>query len=87
MLGLEAQRQAVHTFLGAAPHHEFTEVESGKRSDRRQLLRALDLAELSAATLIVAKLDRLSRDVSFFRGCKSRRCGSFFPTCLSPTVS
>jgi DNA invertase Pin-like site-specific DNA recombinase len=64
-LGLEAQHQAVHAFIGSAPHHEFTEVESGKRSDRPELLRALELAELSGATLIVAKLDRLSRDVEF----------------------
>jgi DNA invertase Pin-like site-specific DNA recombinase len=64
-LGLEAQRQAVHAFIGAAPAHEFTEVESGRRSDRPELLKALDLAELTGAALIVAKLDRLSRDVEF----------------------
>jgi DNA invertase Pin-like site-specific DNA recombinase len=64
-LGLEAQRQAVHAFIGAAPAHEFTEVESGKRSDRPELLKALDLAELTGSALIVAKLDRLSRDVEF----------------------
>jgi DNA invertase Pin-like site-specific DNA recombinase len=64
-LGLEAQRQAVHAFIGSPPQHEFTEIESGKRSDRPELLRALDLAELSGAILIVAKLDRLSRDVEF----------------------
>jgi DNA invertase Pin-like site-specific DNA recombinase len=64
-LGLEAQRQAVHAFIGAAPAHEFTEVESGKRSDRPELRKALDLAELTNSILIVAKLDRLSRDVEF----------------------
>ncbi|HEX8444395.1 MAG TPA: recombinase family protein [Allosphingosinicella sp.] len=64
-LGLEAQRQAVHAFIGSAPGHEFTEVESGKRSDRPELLKALDLAELTGSALIVAKLDRLSRDVEF----------------------
>jgi DNA invertase Pin-like site-specific DNA recombinase len=64
-LGLEAQRQAVHAFLGSAPAHEFTEVESGKRSERPELLKALDLAELTGSALIVAKLDRLSRDVEF----------------------
>ncbi len=64
-LGLEAQRQAVHAFIGSAPAHEFTEVESGKRSDRPELLKALDLAELTGSALIVAKLDRLSRDVEF----------------------
>jgi DNA invertase Pin-like site-specific DNA recombinase len=64
-LGLEAQRQAVHAFIGSAPAHEFTEVESGKRSDRPELMKALDLAELTGSALIVAKLDRLSRDVEF----------------------
>jgi DNA invertase Pin-like site-specific DNA recombinase len=64
-LGLEAQRQAVHAFIGSAPDQEFTEVESGKRSDRPELRKALDLAELSNSILIVAKLDRLSRDVEF----------------------
>jgi DNA invertase Pin-like site-specific DNA recombinase len=64
-LGLEAQRQAVHTFIGSPPAHEFTEVESGKRSDRPELHKALDFAELTNSVLIVAKLDRLSRDVEF----------------------
>lgn len=64
-LGLEAQRQAVHAFIGTPPAHEFTEVESGKRSDRPELRKAMDLAELTGSTLVVAKLDRLSRDVEF----------------------
>jgi DNA invertase Pin-like site-specific DNA recombinase len=64
-LGLEAQRQAVAAHIGGPPSHEFVEIESGKRSDRPQLLAALDLAELTGATLIVAKLDRLSRDAGF----------------------
>jgi DNA invertase Pin-like site-specific DNA recombinase len=64
-LGLEAQRQAVHAFIGSPPAHEYTEVESGKRSDRPELHKALDFAELTNSILIVAKLDRLSRDVEF----------------------
>jgi len=64
-LGLEAQRQAVHSFIGSPPAPEFTEIESGKRADRPELRKALDLAELTNSTLIVAKLDRLSRDVEF----------------------
>lgn len=64
-LGLEAQRQAVREYLGRVPEHEFTEVESGKRSDRPELLKALDLAELTGSALVVAKLDRLSRDAAF----------------------
>jgi DNA invertase Pin-like site-specific DNA recombinase len=55
----------VHAFIGAPPAHEFTEVESGKRSDRPELHKALDFAELTNSILIVAKLDRLSRDVEF----------------------
>jgi DNA invertase Pin-like site-specific DNA recombinase len=64
-LGLEAQRAAVAAHIGKAPEHEFTEVESGKQSDRPQLLAALELAELTGSTLVVAKLDRLSRNAAF----------------------
>lgn len=64
-LGLDAQRRSVEEHIGRAPHHEFTEVESGKRLERPELRKALELAELTGATLIVAKLDRLSRDAAF----------------------
>lgn len=63
-LGLEAQRHAVLS-LGIQPLQEFTEVESGKRDDRPQLRAALDYARLTGATLVVAKLDRLSRNAAF----------------------
>jgi DNA invertase Pin-like site-specific DNA recombinase len=63
-LGLEAQRKAVLDYIGT-PVAEFTEVESGKRSDRPQLRAALDHAKLLGAQLVVAKLDRLSRNASF----------------------
>jgi DNA invertase Pin-like site-specific DNA recombinase len=67
-LGLEAQREAVRDFLNGGDWTltgEFTEVESGKRTDRPQLDAALALCRLTGATLIVAKLDRLARNVRF----------------------
>lgn len=67
-LGLEAQRRAVRTLCASRGWEivsEFTEVESGKRNDRPQLLAALDHARLTGSKLVVAKLDRLSRDAAF----------------------
>ena len=67
-LGLEAQCQAVHQHLAANAGElvaEYTEVESGKRSDRPQLAAALSECKLRGATLVIAKLDRLARNVAF----------------------
>lgn len=67
-LGLEAQRRAVTDFLNGGSWEllaEFVEVESGKADDRPQLEQALTTCELSGATLVVAKLDRLSRNLAF----------------------
>ena len=67
-LGLEAQRRAVTDFLNGGSWEllaEFVEVESGKADDRPQLEQALVTCELSGATLVVAKLDRLSRNLAF----------------------
>src|SRR3954466_12001673 len=67
-LGLEAQREAVRSFLNGGSWtlaDEVTEVESGKRNDRPELDRALGLCRLYGATLVVAKLDRLARNVAF----------------------
>jgi DNA invertase Pin-like site-specific DNA recombinase len=67
-LGLEAQRTAVQDHLNGGPWKlcgEFTEVESGKRSDRPELAKALAAARLHKATLVIAKLDRLARNVAF----------------------
>jgi DNA invertase Pin-like site-specific DNA recombinase len=44
---------------------EFTEVESGKKDKRPQLARALDRCRLTGATLVIAKMDRLSRNMAF----------------------
>jgi DNA invertase Pin-like site-specific DNA recombinase len=67
-LGLEAQQEAVRTYLNGGNwkmEGEFVEVESGKRNDRPQLAEALALCRLHGATLIIAKLDRLARNVNF----------------------
>lgn len=67
-LGVEAQRAAVGDFIarmGGAALREFVETESGEENDRRELAAALAFAKRSKATLLVAKLDRLSRNVAF----------------------
>ncbi len=66
-LGLSAQREIVNRFVKAGDHllTEFVEVESGKRADRPQLAAAMALAKQAGARLLIAKLDRLSRNVSF----------------------
>ena len=67
-LGLEAQQTAVRDYLDGGDWRlvaELTEVESGKRSDRPKLAEALKLCRLHGATLIIAKLDRLARNVAF----------------------
>jgi hypothetical protein len=67
-LGLEAQRSAVIRLAGSRAYRllaEFTEVESGKRNDRPQLTRALHHAKVTGAVLVIAKLDRLSRNAGF----------------------
>lgn len=67
-LGMEAQRAAVAQFTAAGSHTlvaEFVEVESGRKADRPQLAAALAACRLHRATLIIAKLDRLARNVAF----------------------
>jgi DNA invertase Pin-like site-specific DNA recombinase len=65
-LGIDAQKEAVRTFIGGAElvtEHE--EIESGGRVDRPALEAALRDCRVHRATLLIAKLDRLSRSVSF----------------------
>lgn len=68
-LGLDAQREAVTSYItgkSGATVAEFTEVESGKKaSNRPELLKAVDLCRRRRATLVIAKLDRLARNVAF----------------------
>ncbi len=67
-LGLDAQTEAVNRYLhssGGEVVKEFTEIESGKKSDRPVLLEAIQLCKEHGYTLLVAKLDRLSRNLFF----------------------
>lgn len=67
-LGLEAQREAVTRYLDGGAWElagEFVEIESGKHDARPKLQAALKLCRLTGATLVVAKLDRLSRNAAF----------------------
>ena len=67
-LGLAAQREAVMSHLDGgrwALIDEFTEIESGKRNDRLELVKALAACKKQKAKLVIAKLDRLSRNLAF----------------------
>jgi DNA invertase Pin-like site-specific DNA recombinase len=85
-LGLEAQRAAVGTFTQEA--HlvgEFVEVESGKQNQRPQLATAMALAKAKGATLLIAKLDRLSRNAGFI--FQLRDAGVDFVCCDMPDAN
>lgn len=67
-LGLDVQRQAVHDFASANGFlltDEYIEVESGRKCNRPVLLQALDECKKEQATLLIARLDRLGRNVAF----------------------
>lgn len=67
-LGLEAQRAAIEDYakgVGAVLVASYTEVESGKNNERPELQKALHHAKVTGATLVIAKLDRLSRNAAF----------------------
>jgi DNA invertase Pin-like site-specific DNA recombinase len=67
-LELEAQRTAVADYLNGGNLElivEFVEIETGKRDDRPKLREALHRAKVTGATLVIAKLDRLSRNLAF----------------------
>jgi DNA invertase Pin-like site-specific DNA recombinase len=84
-LGMEAQRTAIDTYArqhGASILTYYLEVETGKRSDRPELARALAHARRSKARLVVAKLDRLARNVAFT--ATLLRSGVDFVACDNP---
>jgi DNA invertase Pin-like site-specific DNA recombinase len=91
-LGLEAQRQATARFAEAEGFDitvEFIEIETGKGVDalsrRPQLAKALAAAKKAGCSIVVAKLDRLSRDVAFISGLMARRV-PFIVAELGPNV-
>lgn len=88
-LGLEAQRTTVQAFatrLGGQVVAEFTDIESGKTSKNRpELQKALGLAKARNATLLIARLDRLSRNVNFISGLMTSDVT--FLACDNPTAN
>jgi DNA invertase Pin-like site-specific DNA recombinase len=82
-LGLEAQKAAVETSF--QPLKSFTEVESGKNSDRPELAKAISACKRLGATLVIAKLDRLSRNVYFISGLME--AGIDFVACDNPNAN
>ncbi len=85
-LGLEAQRFAVQAFVQATPLvGEFVEVESGKQNQRPQLAAAIALAKVKGAILLIAKLDRLSRNAGFIFAL--RDSGVDFVCCDMPDAN
>ncbi len=75
-LGLEAQQEALQRFAeanGFAFLETLTEVESGSENNRPELIRAIERAKKEKAHVIVAKLDRLSRDVHYISGLMKHR--------------
>lgn len=87
-LGLGAQTSAVEAHVGRSGGEiiaSFQEVESGKRNDRPQLAQALALCKRKKATLVIARLDRLSRNVAFIAGLMESKVE--FIACDMPQAS
>ncbi|MGE8127641.1 recombinase family protein [Methylobacterium sp. NPDC080182] len=87
-LGLEAQRAAVTDYLNGGAWTliaEVVEIESGAKSDRPELDRALALCRAHRAILVVAKLDRLARDAHFLLGL--HKAGVDFLACDMPSAN
>jgi DNA invertase Pin-like site-specific DNA recombinase len=87
-LGLDAQRQAVNAYVireGGRLVATFEEIESGKKADRPQLAAALAACRAMRARLVIAKLDRLARNVHFISGLMES--GVDFVACDMPHAS
>lgn len=84
-LGLEAQQEAVERYVRTAGGRildVFSEVESGKRNDRPEIAAAIAASRMRRATLIIAKLDRLARNVAFVSNLME--AGIDFVACDNP---
>jgi len=85
-LGLEGQKIAVKNFIGGNNLlQEFTEIESGKNDSRIELQKAMAAAKQHGATLVIAKLDRLSRNAAFIFAL--RDSGVDFVCCDMPDAN
>ena len=86
--GMAAQQKAVEDYLNGGRWKlvgEYTEVESGKRNDRPELEKALLACRKHKAKLVIAKLDRLSRNVHFISGLMERKVD--FVACDMPSAN
>lgn len=87
-LGLEAQLTAIQQYASSTDGdivHIYREVESGKRDDRPELAKAIAHAKRIRGRLVIAKLDRLARDVHFISGLT--KSGADFVACDNPTAN
>lgn len=87
-LGLEAQDAAIAAYAASVSGHivkVYTEVESGKRKDRPELAKAIAHARCLGATLVVAKLDRLARNVHFLSSLMEAKVD--FIACDNPNAN
>jgi DNA invertase Pin-like site-specific DNA recombinase len=87
-LGLEGQEAAVREYARAASGtllRAYVEIETGKRADRPELARALADCKRSKAVLVIAKLDRLARNVHFLSGLME--AGVEFVCCDMPSAN
>lgn len=92
-LGIEAQKTAVANFIKSRGGSEipppFTEIESGKNNNRPELRKAINRCKQTGATLLIAKLDRLSRNASFIFQLKDelQKAGVEFIACDMPEAN
>lgn len=85
-LGIDAQKAAIKNYIGQETlHAEYIDVESGKNNDRPELIKAIDHSRKENAILLIAKLDRLSRDVNFISGLMKSEIS--FVACDQPNAN